>query len=225
MIAGADPRHAALLAHPAFGQTGADLLGDARIHVVGAGPVAGPALIVLAQAGVGTLYLDDGEDLRAEDPAGWLLSPEAAPRPRLLAALEAVRTVSALTEVRPYATGTSASATLVCAPSEAVALAAAEQARRAGLPHVVALANGDGGEVVTVPAAAPCLRCAAPPGARVQAAPAAAATLGTLAALELVLVVTRVVPPDAGRRIELVAGVPRTQPTARRPGCDCRIAY
>jgi hypothetical protein len=225
MSASAEARLAALRAVPAVGGTGVELLRDARVHVVGAGALAGPALLVLAQAGVGTLYLDDGDDVSAADADGWLLAPRAGPRPRLLAALEAVREASALAEVRPWATGTLASATLVCAPSESVAHAAAEQARHAGLPHVVALADGDGGEIVTVPVGAPCLACASPASARVRATATGAATLGTLAALELLLLVARLVPQGAGRRIELVAGVPQAAATARRPGCDCRIAY
>lgn len=225
MTAAADARLAPLRAVPALGETGLELLRDARVHVVGAGPIAAQALLVLAQAGVGTLYLDDGEDAGDADAAGWLVPPGAPPRPRLLAALEALGGAGTLAEARPYATGVQASATLVCAPSEAVAHAAAAQARHAGLPHVVSLGDGEGGEVVTVPAGAPCLACAARPGARVQPTPAAAAVLGTLAALELVLVVARVLPAGAGRRIELASGLPRSAPTARREGCDCRIAY
>lgn len=225
MSAPGEARLASLRALPAFGETGVGLLRDARVHVVGAGPLASQALLVLAQAGIGTLYLDDGEDAAGADAAGWLLPPETSPRPRLIAALEALRAASGLPELRPHATGTSPSATLVCAPSEAVAHAAAAQARHAGLGHVVALADGDGGEIVTIPGGAPCLACATRPGARVGATPAAAATLGTLAALELVLVVARLVPPGAGRRIDLTTGLPLATPTERRPGCDCRIAY
>lgn len=220
-----EARVAPLRALPGVGDAGARRVQDARVHVVGAGVLAGPALLVLAQAGVGTLYLDDGDDLSATDAAGWLLAPAAPRGPRLFAALDALRTVRADVEVRPYATGTSPTTTLVCAPTEALAHLAAERARRAGLPHVVALADGDSGEVVSVPAGAPCLACATRPGARVQATPAAAATLSTLAAVELLLVIARAVAPGAGRRIALSEGLPRADATTRRAGCDCRNVY
>jgi hypothetical protein len=210
---------------PWLGETGARLVQDARVHVVGAGVLAGPALLTLARAGVGTIYVDDADDVAPGDAAGWLLDPGAPAGPRPLAALAALRASSPRVEVRPHASGTSPTATLVCAPGEALAHAAAERARTSGLPHVVALADGDGGEVVTVPSGAPCLKCATGPAARVRPSPAAAATLGTLAALELLLVVARLLPPGAGRRIALVEGLPRTEATARRPGCDCRNVY
>jgi hypothetical protein len=223
--ASAEARLAPLRALPGFGQTGARLVHDARVHVIGAGVLAGPALLVLAQAGVGTLYLDDGDDVAAADAAGWLLAPGAPRGPRLFAAAEALRAASALVEVRPHATGTSPTATLVCAPSEALAHLAAERARRAGVPHVVALGDGDAGEVVTVPHGAPCLACSSAPGARVQPTPSAAAALSTLAAVELLLVIARALPSGAGRRISLAAGLPRAEATARRDGCDCRNVY
>lgn len=224
MIAPPEVRLAALRMLPGLGEAALGLVRAARVHVVGAGSLGGPALLALAQAGVGTLYVDDGEDVAPADAAGWLLAPGTS-GPRVFAAAEALRAASALTEVRPYATGVSASATLVCAPGEALATLAADRARRAGVPHVVALADGDGGEVVSVPSGAPCLACATRPAARVQPSAAAAATLGTLAALETLLVVARLLPRGAGRRFTLAAGLPRVEATARREGCDCRNVY
>jgi hypothetical protein len=225
VTASVDARLAPLRAIPGTGEAPRRLVRDARVHVVGAGPLAAPALLALAQAGVGTLYLDDGEDVAPTDAAGWLLAPGAPPGPRVFAAAEALRAASALVDVRPYATGVAATATLVCAPSEALALLAADRARRAGIPHVVALGDGEGGEVVSVPSGAPCLACATRPAARVQPTAAAAATLGTLAALETLLLTARLLPRGAGRRLALSAGLPRFEPTARRVACDCRHAY
>jgi hypothetical protein len=90
---------------------------------------------------------------------------------------------------------------------------------------VVALGDGDDGEVVTVPSSAPCLACATRPAARVQPTPAGAAALATLAAVEVLLVIARLLPPGAGRRIVLASGLPRAEATARRDGCDCRNVY
>ncbi|HET9555236.1 MAG TPA: hypothetical protein VFP50_19885, partial [Anaeromyxobacteraceae bacterium] len=63
-------------------------------------------------------------------------------------------------------------------------------------------------------------------GARILARGPAAAALGTLGALELLLVVARLVPArGAGRRLELVDGLPVVRPTERAAGCDCRNVY
>jgi adenylyltransferase/sulfurtransferase len=212
---------------PGFSTAALEQLRGARVHVVGAGAAAGPALLYLAQAGVGTLYLDDDADVGAGDDPAWLYRPDQVGQPRILAALEAVRAASALTTVRIHATGSEVTATLVCAQSEGVARTAAERARLAGKPHVVGLATGDGGgEVVVVPYGAPCFSCATRPGARVPARGATAAAIGSLAALELVLLLGRIVPGrPAGRRIELADGRPSAQATTRRPGCDCHNAY
>jgi adenylyltransferase/sulfurtransferase len=212
-----------------IGASGLELVRNARIHVVGAGAVAGPALLHLAQVGVRTIYVDDGADvdgLPDGDGESWMYPPDQVGRPRILAALEALRAASSLVEVRPIASDVEPTATLVCAQREPVARKAAERARRAGLPHVVAIANGDGGVVITIPSGAPCFGCAFQPGARLPLQPGAATSLGGLAAVELLLVVARVLPgAGAGRRIDLSEGWPGTRPTARVPGCDCVNVY
>jgi len=211
---------------PGIGQDGLARLRAARVHVVGAGPVAGPAILALAQAGVGTLLLDDGEDVGPTDGCTWLAGPAQVGQPRVLAAMEAARAACALAAVRFHATGVRATATLVCLTSQGTATQAAERARTAGLVHVVALASGEGGEVITVPSGAPCVRCASRPGAATQPRGGAAAALGNLGALELLLLLAGVVrEPSAGRRVELKDGRLLAAPTARRPGCDCATVY
>jgi hypothetical protein len=215
-------RFARQLNLPGVGPAGVDRFRAARIHVVGAGPTAGPALLLLAQAGVGRLYLDEGADVGAEDAKAWLYGPEQVGQHRLFAAIETLRGASSLSEVRPYATATPVTATLVCVETEGVARAAADDARRSGLPHVVALASGDGGDVVAVPIGAPCFNCAWRPAAREPPRRGAAAAVGTLAALELLLLVAGAVPGgNAGRRIELAGGWPKGEPTVRNPTCKC----
>jgi molybdopterin/thiamine biosynthesis adenylyltransferase len=219
-------RFARAIQLPGLGADGVEALRSARVHVVGAGVTAGPAIVFLAQAGVGTLFLDDGGDVSNADAGAWLYTQRDVGQQRLFAAMEVVRAASSLVEVRPFASDTIVSATLVCSDDETVARRAAEQARRAGVPHVVGLANGEGGEVVDVPSGAPCFRCAHTPAARVFPRRGAAAGIGTLAALELVLLLARVVPGGGvGRRIDLLGGMPTARPTERIPGCDCYNVY
>lgn len=220
MSGGADARFHRLDLLPGLGEDGRRRIQAARVHVVGAGPVAAPALRFLVAAGVGTLYLDDGEDVGPLDSPGWLFPPDQAGRPRLLAAVEALSGRLAGVELRPFATGVTAGAVLVCAGSEGVAHLASERARQALLPQVVALGDAGGGEVVAIPIGAPCLRCASGPAARAQAGGAAAAALGSLAALELLLLLAGQA-PRGGRRHALSGGHLGTAPTARRPGCGC----
>jgi ThiF family protein len=228
MIAGpsANVRFSRAAQLPDFGPPGVENLRFARVHVVGAGAAAGPAILLLAQAGVGTLLLDDGADVAREDAASWLYTEGQAGQLRMLAAMEALRAASGLVQVRPFATDSAVTATLVCVDDETVARRAAEQARRDGLTHVVALASGDGGVVVEVPTGAPCFRCAYAPSVRIPPLWAAASAVGTLAALELCLLVARVVRGGSvGRRIDLVDGWPTSKATERIPGCDCHNVY
>src|SRR6185369_13323633 len=141
-----------------------EFLRAARVHVVGAGPAAGPALLYLAQAGIGTIFLDDGGDVSPEDAAAWLYTPAQTDAPRFVAAMEAVKAASQFVRPRMFATGADPTAVLVCAPWVSTAREVAERARIAGVPHVVARAEVDGGEVVSVPPGAPCYSCATRPG-------------------------------------------------------------
>ena len=198
-----------------------EFLRAARVHVVGAGEVAGPALVYLAEAGVGTLFVDDGMEVAPEDAAAWIYAPEQLAQPRVLAAAESLRGVSSYAKARMYATGADPTAALVCAPSLGTAREAAERARLDGIPHVVAVVDGDGGEVVTVPPGAACYACASKPGSGAPARPGVAAAIGALAAAELLMLLAGVAQGHFGRRIELVLGQPQERPTARVPGCKC----
>jgi adenylyltransferase/sulfurtransferase len=136
-------------------------------------------------------------------------------------AIEALRGLSSFTKAKVHATGADPTAVLVCPESQAVAREAAERARAAGLPHVVAQGDGDGGAVVTVPVGAACYSCAFPGGAGPPATPGAAASLGALAALELLLMLAHAAQDPKGRRIELVRGIPQARATQKQPGCAC----
>lgn len=214
-------RYARQLILPGFSPAAQDFLRAARVHVVGAGELAGPAIVYLAQAGVGAIFLDDGLDIAPEDTGSWLYRADQVGEPRLFTAMAALREQAPWTRVRPFATGADPTATLVCAPSLGLAREAAERARLAGLPHVVALADGDGGEVVSVPVGAPCYACASRPGTGAQPRPGVAAALGALGAAELLLILTGLTQARTGRRIDLVLGQPQARATARTPGCAC----
>lgn len=213
-------RYARQLLLPGFGPVSQAFLRAARVHVVGAGAVAGPALTYLAAAGVGTLAVDDGGEVQPTDAAHWLYPPDLAGQPRAFAAMAMLKGASGTLKPRAYASGFDATAVLVCPESPALAREAAERARQAGLPHVVAQGDGDGGFVVAVPPGAPCYTCAASsPG--LPATIGAAATLGSLAALELLLLLAQAAQEPRGRRIELVRGQPLTRATHRMAGCAC----
>lgn len=212
-------RHASVAAVGAEGQA---RLRAARVQVVGAGAEAGPALLCLAQAGVGAIFVDDEADVGPEDAPGWLFGPDRVGELRLLAVLEPLRRTGGPLRVRPYATGAEVSAALIFASTRGVALLAADRARLAALPHVVVEPRGDGGRVVSVPAGAPCYRCAGrpAPGGRLTPGPSAAA--GLLGALELLLILSGALPsPGEGRCLELGPAGPQARAAARRSGCEC----
>jgi hypothetical protein len=139
----------------------------------------------------------------------------------LLAALEALRAATSFSKPRAHATAADPTAALVCASSAGVARTAAERARLAGVPHVVATVGGEGGEVVAVPPGAPCFACAARTVSGGPPRPGVAAAVGALGAMELLLILSGASQGPAGRRIELVSGRPCSSTTARVPGCAC----
>jgi adenylyltransferase/sulfurtransferase len=213
-------RYARQLLVPGFDEAAQERLGGARVRAVGADAVASAALVYLVQAGVGRLWLDDAEPVAPADLAGWLYEQGAVGAPRAGAAREALSALSRFCAVEAYPVGGVPTAALVAAPSVAQALAAAEAARRAGVPHVVVEPDADGGAVVSIPPGAPCYACArSTTGAGRPPLPGAAA-LGALAACELVHLIA--VPGSVpGRRIDLVRGVATSRPTSRLAGCAC----
>lgn len=218
-------RFARQRALPGLGEAAVERLRAATVHVVGAGAAAGPAILALAQAGVGALLLDEPDDVLPGDEAAWLYRPGQQGAPRLVGALAAAQAASAFSRVRPHATGSVATATLVCTPDLHTASLACERARLAGIPHVAAVAEGDGGFVIAVPLGAPCFACASRRRTGLYPEPGAHAPLGLLAALELLLLLARVPGGEAGRRLDLAAGAPTARPTERRTGCGCTVIY
>jgi molybdopterin-synthase adenylyltransferase len=214
-------RYARQLLLPGMGKVPQEFLKVARVQVVGGGPVAGPALLCLTQAGIGQILVDDGGDVAPEDAAGWIYPPGRAGEARAPVAVEALRAANAFSRPRLFASGAEPTAVLICAGG-ALAREAAERAREQGLPHVVATGDGDGGAVISVPVGAPCYACAFRVGTGQAPPPATAAALGALAAAELVLMITGTAAAPQGRRIELALGHPQAHATVRQPGCRCR---
>jgi adenylyltransferase/sulfurtransferase len=212
-------RYARQLLVPGFGAAGQERLAAARVRVVGAGPAAGPALLCLVQAGVGRIWIEDPEMVSPPDLSAWLYPPAAVGAPRAEAARTSLEVRSRFVEIEPYPAGGVPTAALVCAPSAAQALSAAEASRRAGVSHVVADPDGEGGSVVAVPPGRPCYACNRSPEGAGRPPTAAAAAIGALAALELLQLIAD--PPGTGRRIDVVRGVALARPTGSLPGCAC----
>jgi molybdopterin-synthase adenylyltransferase len=217
-------RYARQLVLPGMGEAGQERLAAARVRVVGAGPVGGPALLYLAAAGVGTLWVDDPDPSGEGDAGAWIHPPDGWGRPRAAAAVEAARAESDLVETRVARPGARPTAVLVAGVGQEVARAVAEEARLLGLPHVVAEADGEGGAVTVVPVGAPCYACAFRAGREAEPTPAATAQVGALAALEVVLLLAGAAQEPTGRRVEIVRGQPVARATLRLPGCACAAA-
>jgi adenylyltransferase/sulfurtransferase len=214
-------RYARQLLLPGLGEAGQERLAAARVRVVGAGPVAGPALLYLAQAGVGRIWVDDAAMVSPGDLSAWLYGPGDVGRPRAAASAEALRAANGLVQAEPFRAGNLPTAVLVASGAQLSDRAAAEEARLLGLPCVVAEADGEGGAVTVIPAGSPCYNCAFRVGHDAIPTPSATAAVAALAALELVLLVAEVSQEPRGRRIDLVRGQPMARPTARLPGCVC----
>lgn len=213
-------RYARQLLVPGFGEAAQQRLAAACVRAVGAGAVASAALVQLAQAGVGRIWVDDAERVSPHDAVGWLAPAGAVGRPRLEVAREALAPLSRFVRVEPYPAGGVPTAALVAVPSPAQAVHAAEAARRAGLPHAVLEGDGDGGAVISIPPGAPCYACARSTGAPGRPPLAGVAALSALAAQELVQMIS--LPGTiAGRRLDLVRGIATLRPTARLAGCSC----
>ncbi|HVP68834.1 MAG TPA: ThiF family adenylyltransferase [Anaeromyxobacteraceae bacterium] len=214
-------RYARQLILPGLGEAGQERLRAARVRVVGGGPATGPAIAYLAEAGIGTLLIDDPDPVGAGDGVGFLYHSTDIGRPRGVAAAEAVRAATGLVQAELPRPGARPTGVLVSAGSPEVSRAVADEARLLGLPHVVAEVDGQGGAVTVVPPGAPCYACAVRPGIGADPTPAGAATVGALAALELVLLLAGAASEPGGRRIEVFRGAPLTRASVRQPGCAC----
>jgi ThiF family len=133
----------------------------ATVLVDGATRVGVPLAAVLAASGVGHVPVHDPGAAAAGDVVVGGLTAADEGRPRSLAAADAVRRASPLTDLRPLADPAKADVVVLTRPWAACDPLAAELVG-AGVPHLVATVRGQTGVVgpFVVPGRTGCLRCA-----------------------------------------------------------------
>jgi hypothetical protein len=133
----------------------------AVVVVDGATRVGAPLAAVLAASGVGRVSIRDTGITAAGDAVVGGLDAADEGRPRALAAADAVRRVSPLTDVRPLSPSTPADL-VVLARAWAASDPLVAEIHRSGVPHLVAAVRGQTGIVgpLVVPGITSCLRCA-----------------------------------------------------------------
>ena len=134
---------------------------QSAVVVEGANRVGTPLAAVLAASGVGQVVVHDRGPARAGDAIVGGVSAADEGRPRTLAAADAVRRASPLTDLRPLPAGRHPDLVVLCRPWAAVdPLSTAWQ--RAGTPHLVATVREETGVVgpLVLPGVSSCLRCA-----------------------------------------------------------------
>lgn len=131
------------------------------VLVDGATRVGVPLAALLAASGVGRVSVRDDGLTTAGDAVVGGLGAEDEGRPRVLAAADAVRRASPLTDLRPLPPGSSTDLVVLTRPQAASDPVAADLHRR-GVRHLVATVRGETGVVgpLVVPGATGCLRCA-----------------------------------------------------------------
>ncbi len=215
----------------------------ATVVVDGATRVGVPLAAVLAASGVGRVSVRDDGLTTAGDAVVGGLGADDEGRPRALAAADAVRRVSPLTDLRPLPAGAPVDLVVLTRPWAASDPLAADLQRR-GVPHLVATVRGETGVVgpLVVPGATGCLRCAdlhrrdvdprwpavaaqltaaeAPPGG---ATVACLATVVTATVQVLALLDGTGAPLAVGTTVELSPPdlLPRTRRWPVHPDCGC----
>lgn len=133
----------------------------ATVVVDGATRVGVPLAAVLAASGVGRISVRDDGLTAAGDAVVGGLDADDEGRPRALAAADAVRRASPLTDLRPLPVGSAADLVVLTRPW-AASDPLADGLQRRGVRHLVAAVRGETGVVgpLVVPGATSCLRCA-----------------------------------------------------------------
>jgi hypothetical protein len=133
---------------------------SAVVVVDGANRVGVPLAAVLAASGVGRVSVRDPGLATAGDAVVGGLSATDEGRPRALAAADAIRRASPLTDLRPLSD--EAADLVVLSRPWAASDPLAAAVHRAQVPHLVATVRGEVGIVgpLVVPGVTSCLRCA-----------------------------------------------------------------
>ena len=132
----------------------------AVVVVEGATRVGVPLAALLAASGVGRVSVRDSGLVRAGDAVVGGIGAVDEGRPRALAAADAVRRASPLTDLRPLSDGQVADLVVLARPwASSDPLVAGYH--RAGQPHLVATVRGQTGVVgpLVIPGRTGCLRC------------------------------------------------------------------
>ena len=134
---------------------------SATVVIDGATRVGAPLAAVLAASGVGRVSVRDSGLTTAGDVVVGGLTAADEGRPRSLAAADAVRRVSPLTDLRPR-TPEGRADLVVLARAWAGSDPLVAAVHRSGVPHLVATVRGETGVVgpLVVPGVTSCLRCA-----------------------------------------------------------------
>jgi hypothetical protein len=216
----------------------------AAVVVEGATRVGVPLAAVLAASGVGRISVRDGGVVAAADAVVGGLATADEGRPRVLAAADAVRRSSPLTDLRPLPPGAEADLVVLTRPWAASdPLVAGLQ--RSGVPHLVATVREHTGVVgpLVVPGRTGCLHCgdlhrrdADPRWPRLAAQltagepPASGATVTCLltalvAAVQVLAFLDGAAAPaavDATLELTPPELLPRLRRWPPHPACDCR---
>ncbi|SFE65732.1 ThiF family adenylyltransferase [Blastococcus tunisiensis] len=131
------------------------------VVVEGATRVGAPLAAMLAASGVGRVTVRDSGLTTAGDAVVGGLTAADEGRPRALAAADAVRRASPLTDLRPLEPGIDADLVVLARPWAACDPLVAGF-HRSGVPHLVATVRGETGVVgpLVVPGMTSCLHCA-----------------------------------------------------------------
>lgn len=134
---------------------------QAVVVVEGASRVGTPLAAMLAASGIGRVSVRDPGLVTAGDAVVGGLSAADEGRPRSLAAADAVRRASPLTDLRPLSSATGADLVVLARPWAASDPLVAG-IHRSGVPHLVATVRGETGVVgpLVVPGVTSCLHCA-----------------------------------------------------------------
>ena len=216
------------------------------VVVDGATRVGTPLAAVLAASGVGRVEVRDRGTTSAGDAVVGGAAASDEGRPRALAAADAVRRASPLTDLRPLPPDQPADLVVLCRPWAAVdPLTTA--LHRAGTPHLVATVREDTGVVgpLVLPGVTSCLRCAeawrrdddpdwprlATQLAAADPAPSGSTLTSLFTALTAAVQVLALLdgeedPATVEAALELgpPGFLPRLRPWPPHPGCGCGVA-
>jgi len=235
-------RYARQLVLSEIGGPGQQKLARARVLIVGAGGVGGPAALYLAAAGVGTLGLIDADTVAVSNLQRQILFSTAdVDRPKVEAGAERLTALNPHVRVETHAEPLTADNAAALIAGHDVVLDGTDDFHTrfavnaacvaAGVP-LVSGALGRWSGQVGVFAGRPCYQCLVPESppdaetcARVGVVGALAGVIGAMAALETIKLITGAGAPLTGRLLlyDGLAATARTVRVAADPQCPaCR---